>query len=148
MSRRTIQRYLRKSGLFGRKAVKKLLVTKQHIKRRFVWCKAYCNFTGDTWCKVIFSDKVQIQRFTMHCRYMRRVRARLENKYICKTVKFGGFSMLCWGAIRGDGTTTFVRCPPRLNSDACQSVLKGIREIYEDNIFMHDGAPCHRSKHI
>ena len=63
-------------------------------------------------------------------------------------MKYGGFSILCWGAILGDGARTIVRCPPRLNSDSYQNVLKvGIQEMYKENsIFMHDGAPCHRSK--
>ena len=75
----------------------------------------------------------------------------MQNRYVCKTVKYGGFSILAhnfWGAILGDGTRTIVRCLPRLNSNAYQNVLKvGIQEMYkEDSIFMHDGAPCHRSK--
>ena len=55
---------------------------------------------------------------------------------------------MCWSAILVDETRTIVRCPPRLNSLAYQNVLKvGIQEMYkEDIIFMHDGAPCHRSK--
>jgi len=149
MCRSTIQRYLRKSGLLGRKAAKKPMLTKQHTKRRFAWSKAYANFTVDTWSKVMFSDESQIQKFTTHCRYVRRpIGARLQNRYFCKTVKYGGFLILCWGAILGDGTRTIVRCPPRLNSDAYQNVLKvGIQEMYkEDSIFMHDGARCHRSK--
>jgi len=56
---------------------------------------------------------------------------------------------LCWGAILRDETRTIVRYPLRLNSDAYQRFMKmDIREMYkEDNIFMYDGAPCHRSKH-
>jgi len=149
MCRSTIQRYLRKSGLYGRKAAKKPMLTEEHMKRRLNWCKAYSNFTEDMWLKVMFSDESQIQRFTTHCRHVRRpVGARFQNRYVCKTVKYGGISILCWGAILGDGTRTIVRCPPRLNSEAYQDVLDvGIRDMYkEDNIFMHDGAPCHRSR--
>ena len=43
----------------------------------------------------------------------------------------------------------FLKTEPKQLSDAYTSVLKvRIRKMYkEDNIFMRDGAPCHRSKH-
>jgi len=149
MSKSTIKRYLRKSGLFGRLAAKKPMLTKQHMRKRLLWCKAYSNFTEDMWSKVLFSDESQIQKYSMHRRHVRRpVGYRFSNRYICKTVKYGGFAIMCWGAILGDGSRTLIRCPPRMDSDAYINILKeGLPNMYkDDSIFMHDGAPCHQSK--
>ena len=147
MSRSTIQRYLRKSGLLGGKAAKKLILTKQHTKRRLAWCKAYANFTVDTWSKVMFSDESQIQRFTLPvCKKINRStiaeQIRLQNNEIQRIFNF---VLGCHSWRRNQNNC---QMPLRLNSDAYHNVLKvGIQEMYkEDSIFMHDGAPCHRSK--
>jgi len=105
MSRSTIKRYLRKLGLIGRIAAKKPMLTKKHMRCRLLWSKAYSNFTADMWSKVMFSDESQIQKYSMHYRHVRRpIGKRFSNKYICKTVKYGGFAVMCWGAILGDGS--------------------------------------------
>jgi len=59
MSRSSIQRYLRKSGLLGRVVAKKSMLTKQHMKRRLSWCKACSSFTEDIWSKVIFPTNLK-----------------------------------------------------------------------------------------
>ena len=71
-------------------------------------------------------------------RYVNRCyRDSLKFRYVLKTVKYGGFSILLWGAIKGDGTRILVRCPNRLNSEEYQRVSsKGLFEVYEvSNIF-------------
>jgi len=82
------------------------------------------------------------------CRYVRRRYGNsLKCRYVVKTVKYGGFSILLWGAIKSDGTRILVRCPNKLNSEEYQRVLsKGLFEVYEaSNNFMQDGATCHKS---
>jgi len=61
ISRSTIKRYLRKSGLIGRVAAKKPILTKKHMRCRLLWCKAYSNFTADMLSKVMFSDESQFK---------------------------------------------------------------------------------------
>jgi len=99
--------------------------------------------------KSYFSIESQIQKYSTHRRNVRRpICNRLSNKYICKIVKYGGFSIMCWGAILGDGSITLIRCPTRLDSDIYINILKeGLHNICKvDSIFMHDGALCHQSK--
>lgn len=76
----------------------------------------------------------------MGCRFL--------NRYVTKTVKYGGGSIMVWGAIKGDGSRILIKCPMPMNSVNYQRVLdQGLSNIYEDgNIFMQDGAPCHTSK--
>jgi len=54
---------------------------------------------------------------------------------------------MVWGAIRVDGKIILIKCPPSLCSSEYQKILgKGLSVVYDSEIvFMHDGAPCHRS---
>ena len=84
----------------------------------------------------------------MRRRYVRRTMyQRFQPRFTTKTVKYGGLSVLVWGAIKGDGYRILIRCHVRLDSNAYHAVLDaGLQDLLEgDSIFMHDGAPCHRS---
>ena len=61
-------------------------------------------------------------------------------------MKFGGESIMVWGAIKADGTRIFIRCPDRMNSIGYEEVLKkGLLPIYEvHNTFQQHGAPVNR----
>ena len=53
------------------------------------------------------------------------------NKYTCKTLKYGGISLLVWGAIRADFYRILIQCPPRLGSQEYQDVLRiGLLALY------------------
>ena len=82
-------------------------------------------------------------------RYVRRcIGHSLKFQYATKTVKYRGKSILLWGVIKGDGTRTLVRSPFQLNSKEYQAVLsKGMFDVYDtSNIFVQDGATCHKSR--
>jgi len=49
-----------------------------------------------------------------------------------KTIKFGGKSLIVWGAIKEDGTKILIRCPDWMNSEGYVEVLqKELLPIYE-----------------
>ena len=144
----TVKRVLRNAGLFGRMAAMKPLLNKRQIQKRCQWCKLYSEFGVNDWKNIIFSDESRIERHSMRRRYVRRpLHQRFQPRYTIKTVKYGGFSILVWGAIKGDGSRMLIRCPIRLDSVSYQAVLdNGLKDLLDKNsIFMHDGAPCHRS---
>jgi len=146
---RTVRSYLRQSGLFGRIAAKKQLLNKVHIRKRILWCKQYSAFTEDDWKKVLFSDESRVELVSSRRVYVRRmVGQRYKYNNLCKTLRFGGSSIMVWGCIKGDGSRMLVRCPKRLDSTSYQEVLKkGLFGLYDnDSIFIQDGAPCHRSR--
>ena len=66
---------------------------------------------------------------------------RYSEKYITKTVKYGGNCLIVLGAIKEDGTI-LIRCPDWINSVGYEDVLKrGLLAIYEaHNIFQQNGA--------
>lgn len=147
----TVKRILRKYGLLGRIAAKKPYLNERHVKNRLKWCRDYSKLLPSFWNEMIFTDESRIELFSRRREYVRRPeRSRYNIKYTTKTVKFGGKSLMVWGAIKGDGTRVLIRCPDRMNSEAYKDVLKrGLLPIYEaQNIFQQDGAPCHKSKMV
>jgi len=148
ISLRSARRILSASGLVGRIAARKPLLNKKHIRQRNSFCKDYLQMTASAWGNVIFTDEMRIELYGSRRAYVRRkVGMRFHNEYVCKTVKFGGRSLLLWGAIKEDGSRILLRCPKIMNSAAYQSVLnEGLPDIYSrHSVLMHDGAPCHRS---
>jgi len=144
----TVKRYLRQNNLLGRVAARKPLLNALQIKRRIKWCKAYLAFGAPQWNKVIFSDECRIERHSSRRTFVRRpINSRFDYRYVLKTVKYGGYSVLVWGLIKADGTRMLIRCPHILNSVEYQTVLRnGLIRVYNsDEIFVQDGAPCHRS---
>ena len=144
----TVKRYLCKNNLHGRVASKKPLLNSVQIKKRIRWCKAYSLFTTTDWSKVIFSDECRVEKHSSLRKFVRRpINDRFKSRYVTKTIRYGGYSVLVWGIIKADGKRMLVRCPQILNSTEYQSVLsRGLLGSYSpDEIFMQDGAPCHRS---
>ena len=145
----TVKRILAKYGLHGRIAAKKPFLNLKHIRNRFMWSLLYNNWTMDQWSQVIFSDETKIELFSKRRKYIRRLdKTRFHQNNLLKTVKFGGKSLMCWGAIKADGSRTLIRCQNTLNSENYQNVLvEGLLPIYNSsNILIQDGAPCHRSR--
>lgn len=144
----TVQRILRKYGLFGRIAARKPFLTKMHMLRRKKWCSDYIKLNQSFWDNVIFSDECRLELHYRRREYVRRPsNTKFLDRYTTKTVKHGGKSIMVWGAIKSDGSRTLIRCAPRVNSLEYQNVLSsGLLPFYEStNIFQQDRAPCHSS---
>jgi len=144
----TVKRMLRSQGLFGRVAAKKPLISEKNRRKRLAWCKSYLSLDAEMWRKIVFSDESKVELFSSRRRFVRRrIGQRFEKQFVCRTVKGGGFSLMVWGCIKGDGSKMLYRCPRILNSDSYQNILSAalIPFLDGDSIFMHDGAPCHRS---
>ena len=97
----------------------------------------YLPFTAADWNQVIFPTNPGLLR-------------RYKSKYTCKTLKYGGISLLVWGAIRADGYRILIQCHLKLGSQEYQKVLRiGLSALYTPQmVFMQDGAPWHRSSSI
>jgi len=63
--------------------------------------------------------------------YVKRPKGtRFHDKYTTKSMKFGGGSVMVWGAIKKDGTKILIRCPDQLNSNGYMNVLDNCRICY------------------
>ncbi|GFS79833.1 transposable element Tcb1 transposase [Trichonephila clavipes] len=67
ISRKTVARRLRGEGLYARRPVGCVPLTRQHRTARLQWCREHHNWTEQDWACVLFSDK---SRFSLssNCR--------------------------------------------------------------------------------
>ena len=145
----TVKRILKKYGLLGRVSTKKPMLTKRHLLARKTWCQNYSKWTIDDWSNVIFTDECRIELHSSRFRFVRRpINMRFGSRYTTKTVKYGGRSLMIWGAIKSDGQRMLIRCDSNINSSEYQKILReGLFPIYNShNILVQDGASCHKSK--
>ncbi|GFV90622.1 transposable element Tcb2 transposase [Trichonephila clavipes] len=57
ISRKTVARRLRGGGLYARRPVVCVSLTRQHRTARLQWCREHHNWTGQDWACVLFSDE-------------------------------------------------------------------------------------------
>ncbi|GFU93628.1 transposable element Tcb1 transposase [Trichonephila clavipes] len=61
ISRKTVARRLRGGGLYARRPVVCVPLTKQHRTARLQWCREHHNWTEQDWACVLFSDESRVQ---------------------------------------------------------------------------------------
>ncbi|GFW31503.1 transposable element Tcb1 transposase [Trichonephila clavipes] len=57
ISRKTVARRLREGGLYARRPVVCVPLTRQHRTARLQWCREHHNWTEQDWACVLFSDE-------------------------------------------------------------------------------------------
>lgn len=99
LSKSAAQRILRRSNLFGRRPAKKPLLSKKNRRARLAYAKKYKNQDPDIWNYVIWSDWTKVNLVGSDgVKYVRRPPGlRFNNRYLVKTVKHGGGSLMMWG---------------------------------------------------
>ena len=104
------------------------------------------------WGKVLFSDESTFQQFVVRKRHVRRPTGkRFHERYTIPTVKLP-FRQMVWGDMSRNGVATLSFLPPGTTINGPKYVqmlsekLKLYLQVHNCQIFMQDGAPCHRSK--
>ncbi|GFX58338.1 transposable element Tcb2 transposase [Trichonephila clavipes] len=67
ISRKTVARRLRGGGLYARRPVVCVPLTRQHRTARFQWCREHDNWTEQDWACVLFSDESRFS-LSLDCR--------------------------------------------------------------------------------
>ena len=108
------------------------------------------------WDTVVFSDESQFAQFSDSSRVLvwRLPSQEFSLRHLQPTVKFGGFSVMIWGAIRTTGCSELVVCDVNANAEKYISILdQGLLSAFHSGklrrrstLFMQDGAPCHTAK--
>ena len=100
----------------------------------------------------MFSNESTLQQFVTCKRHIRRPPGkRFEDRYTIQTMKHPSSQMI-WGAMSKSGTAGLYFLPQGTTMNGTKYVellrekLKLHMYIHQCSIFMHDGAPCHRSK--
>ena len=111
----TVKSILKKYGLLGRIVTRKPFLNEQHVHSRLNWCKTYSKVDLSLWNDVIFSEECRLELLKRKREYVRRPKEiRFHDKYITKSIKFGGDSVMVWGAIKEDGAKILIICQDRL----------------------------------
>ena len=96
MSTSTVRKRLCEYDLYGRIAVKKLLLRKQNNIKTFQWAKAHKDWTIKQWNKVLWIDKSKFKIFGSNRRvYVQwRVAKRAATPSISSTIKHRGSTVM------------------------------------------------------
>uniref|UniRef100_A0AAZ1XDH6 Transposase Tc1-like domain-containing protein n=1 Tax=Oreochromis aureus TaxID=47969 RepID=A0AAZ1XDH6_OREAU len=97
--RTTISHALHKVGLYGRVARRKPLLTENHKKSRLQFATSHVGDTANMWKKVLWSDETKMELFGQNAkRYVWRKLTLHHSEHTIPTVKYGGGSIMLWGA--------------------------------------------------
>ncbi|GFW97063.1 transposable element Tc1 transposase [Trichonephila clavipes] len=154
ISRKTVARRLRGGGLYARRPVVCVPLTRQHRTTHLQWCHEHHNWTGQDWACVLFSDE---SRFSLSsdCRRQliwRESGTAYRPENIQEKDRYLTCSIMVWAGIMINGR-------PRLHVVA-NGIMTGQRYIDEvllphvrlfrgavgdKFVFMDDNATCHRT---
>ena len=141
-------------GLKAYKPAKKYRLTPSMKAKRYAFAKAYQHWTAENWRKVLFSHESTVQQFTSRKRLVRRpFGARYEDCYTIQTMKHPPCIMV-WRAMSAHGTAGLYFLQPGTTTngtkylDLLMDKLEIHMAVHNCNVFMHNGAPCHRAKSV
>ena len=153
MSEKTIRRRLSVDfGLKSYRPAQKPRLTEAMKKKRLEFAKRHLDWDTKMWKNVLFSNESSMKQFSVRkYRVWRPPRARYQEKFTIPTVTHPPSQMI-WGAMSANGTAGLYFLPPKstMNGSKYVELLKEKlvihMQIHNCTIFMHDGAPCHKSK--
>ena len=153
VSSTTIRRVLLKWGFHGRVAVRKPLLRRQNIRKRYQWALKHKKWTVHKWRKVFWTDESKFDLFGTNRRIY--VRRRVGERYIrdclVPTVKHGGGNVMVWGAISGYGVGPLKLIEGIMDKKVYHQILikhaipAGRKLLGDGFTFMEDNDPKHSS---
>ncbi|GFX35708.1 transposable element Tcb1 transposase [Trichonephila clavipes] len=107
ISRKTVARRLRGGGLYARRPVVSVSLTRQHRTARLQWCREHHNWTEQDWACVLFSDE---SRFSLSsdCRHQliwRESGTAYRPENIQEKNRYPTCSNMVWAGIMINGRT-------------------------------------------
>ena len=154
VSSRTVRNRLNEDRLYSRRPAVRTLLTAAHRRARVAWCRRHSRWTRQQWSRVLFSDE---SRFTMSLRdNRRRVWRRQGERYldeaVQEVVRFGGGSVMAWGAFHLHGRTPLlIICGSLTGLRYREEILRPLVEpalqaIGPGAILQDDNATPHRAR--
>ncbi|GFW06308.1 transposable element Tcb2 transposase [Trichonephila clavipes] len=154
ISRKTVARRLRGGGLYARRPVVCVPLTRQHRTARLQWCREHHNWTEQDWACVLFSDE---SRFSLSSDCRRQLiwhesgtAYRPEN--IQEKDRYPTCSIMVWAGIMINGRTRLhvvangTMTGQRYIDEVLLPHVRLFRGAVGDKfVFMDDNATCHRT---
>ena len=124
--RSTIRRALNDSGIHGRVARKKPLLSKKHKAARLNFAQQYANKSDAYGTRVLWTDESKIKLYGHNeNRYIwRKTNTAFDEKNLIPTVKHGGGSIMVWGCFAASGTGKLAHITGIMDSQKYQSILQ------------------------
>ena len=118
----TISSHLHQSGLYGRVARQKPLLSKRHMTAGLEFAKRHLKDSQTMRNKILWSVETKIELFSLNakCHVWRKPGT-------IHTVKHGGDSIMLWGCFSAAGTGRLVRIEANMN-------VAKYREIRDENL--------------
>ena len=147
---------MKESGLESYVKPKKPRLNPVQIKKRLIFARSHREHIFDYWKNVMFTDESKFNLYGPdgNKRAWRRPGSVLLDHHIRKMVKYGGGSMMVWGAICYKGVGKLVFVDGKMDSEQYESILglgyKMTIEMHDIDrgnlIFEQDNDPKHTSK--
>ncbi|GFW28352.1 transposable element Tcb2 transposase [Trichonephila clavipes] len=154
ISRKTVARRLRGGGLYARRPVVCVPLTRQHRTARLQWCRDHHNWTEQDWACVLFSDE---SRFSLSsdCRRQliwRESGTAYRPENIQEKDRYPTCSIMVWAGIMINGRTRLhvvangTMTGQRYIDEVLLPHVRLFRGAVGDKfVFMDDNATCHRT---
>ncbi|GFT66897.1 transposable element Tcb2 transposase [Trichonephila clavipes] len=154
ISRKTVARRLRGGGLYARRPVVCVPLTRQHRTACLQWCREHHNWTEQDWACVLFSDE---RRFSLSsdCRRQliwRESGTAYRPENIQEKDRYPTCSIMMWAGIMINGRTRLhvvangTLTDQRYIDEVLLPHVRLFRGAVGDKfVFMHDNATCHRT---
>ncbi|GFY08958.1 transposable element Tcb2 transposase [Trichonephila clavipes] len=154
ISRKTVARHLRGGGLYARRPVVCVPLTRQHRTARLQWCREHHNWTEQNWACVLFSDE---SRFSLSsdCRRQliwRESGTAYRPENIQEKDRYPTCSIMVWAGIMINGRTRLhvvangTMTGQRYIDEVLLPHVRLFRGAVGDKfVFMDEHATCHRT---
>ncbi|GFW18464.1 transposable element Tcb2 transposase [Trichonephila clavipes] len=154
ISRKTVARRLKGGGLYARRLVVCIPLTRQHRTARLQWCREHHNWTEQDWACVLFSDE---SRFSLSsdCRRQliwRESGTAYRPENIQEKDRYPTCSIMVWAGIMINGRTCLhvvangTMTGQRYIDEVLLPHVRLFRGAVGDKfVFMDDNATCHRT---
>ncbi|GFW91125.1 transposable element Tcb1 transposase [Trichonephila clavipes] len=154
ISRKTVSRRLRGGGLYARRPVVCVKLTRQHRTARLQWCREHHNWTEQDWACVLFSDESRFS-LSLDCRRQliwRESGTAYRPENFQEKDRYPTCSIMVWAGIMiNDRTRLHVVANGTMTGQRYidEVLLPHVRlfrgAVGDKFVFMDDNATCHRT---
>lgn len=158
VSRQTVSRALKESGLKSGEKEKRPKLSKKNIKDRLDFANQHKYWSIEDWKSIIWSDETKINRFSSDGRswYWKLDKSSMQHNHVKETVKHGGGSIMVWGCMTSYGAGCLRKIDGIMNQTLYKAILQDSLiptfEMYDMDpskcIFQHDNDPKHTARSV
>ncbi|GFV18460.1 transposable element Tcb1 transposase [Trichonephila clavipes] len=152
ISRKTVARRLRGGGLYARRPVVCVPLTRQHRTARLQWCREHHNWTEQDWACVLFSDESRFSLSSDRQLIWRESGTAYRPENIQEKDRYPTCSIMVWAGIMINGRMRLhvvangTMTGQRYIDEVLLPHVRLFRGAVGDKfVFMDDNATCHRT---